>query len=32
MGSGELRMNVKKWKGLAREAAKEGGPSDFLMP
>ena len=32
MGSGEkgkeLRRNAKKWKILAREAAKEGGPSD----
>ncbi|XP_027344056.1 crocetin glucosyltransferase, chloroplastic-like [Abrus precatorius] len=24
----ELRMNAKKWKGLAREAAKEGGSSE----
>ena len=28
MGSGELRRNAEKWKGLAREAAKEGGPSE----
>lgn len=32
MGGGEkgneLRMNAKKWKGLAREAVKEGGPSE----
>ncbi|CAL5347783.1 unnamed protein product [Camellia sinensis] len=31
MGGEELRKNAKKWKDLAREAAKEGGSSDLNL-
>ncbi|XP_027343773.1 UDP-glycosyltransferase 75C1-like [Abrus precatorius] len=27
----ELRVNAKKWKGVAKEAAKEGGPSEMNL-